>query len=201
MKEDNFICHSGGCPGADMAWEVAGEEYGVKTISYSFHNHQHQGKHPKILTRDELEEGYNACRKADETLKRNFDRIQYPYVRNLMARNWFQIKNSDEVFAIAKTMTSTTVEGGTGWAIQMAIDSRKPIWVYDQVNKHWWTYVYKSNPSLFVGDTFMPMGNYIPFISKHNFAGIGTRDLTDDGMTAILQVYKKTFNESQEKTD
>lgn len=201
MNENNFICHSGGCSGADMAWELAGDEYGIKTIAYSFHNHRHQGKHPKILNRDELEEGYNACRKADETLKRNFEKIRYPYVRNLMARNWFQIKNSDEVFAIAKTMTNKIVEGGTGWAVQMAIDNRKPVWVYDQANKHWWTYVYKSDPNVIFGDVFMPMGNYVPAISMHNFAGIGTRDLTDDGLNAIINVFKKTFDVDNCKTD
>jgi hypothetical protein len=190
---NKYTCHSGGCPGADMAWETEGYKYGVHTISYSFHNHQQQGKNQKILTRDELEEGYFYARLADKTLKQNFDHIQYPYVRNLISRNWFQIKNSDEVFAIAKTMTKTTIEGGTGWAIQMAIDNRKTIWVYDQVNKHWWTHVYKADPNVFFGDVFVPMENYVPSISKKNFAGIGTRDLTDDGMNAIIDVYKNTL--------
>jgi hypothetical protein len=32
-----------------MAWETIGEEYGVKTIAYSFYNHKQEGKNPKIL--------------------------------------------------------------------------------------------------------------------------------------------------------
>ena len=184
-----------------MAWEVAGEEYGVKTIAYSFHNHKQEGKNPKILTKDELEEGYFHARMADKTLKRNFDRIQYPYVRNLLARNWFQVKNSEAIFAVGYLYNKTIAEGGTGWAVQMAIDNRKPVWVYDQVNKQWWTYLYKSDPSVFIGDTFVSMGNYTPYIRTHNFAGIGTRDLTDDGINVILEVYRKTFHESQEKVD
>ena len=28
----NYICHSGGCPGADMAWETQGYKYDVHTI-------------------------------------------------------------------------------------------------------------------------------------------------------------------------
>jgi len=41
-----MICHSGGCPGADMEWEREGEKYGVKTIAYSFYNHVHYAVHP-----------------------------------------------------------------------------------------------------------------------------------------------------------
>jgi len=195
MKENNFICHSGGCPGADMAWETEGYKYDVYTISYSFHNHKQEGKNQKILSPKELQEGYEAAKIADKTLKRNFDSIQYPYVKNLLARNWFQVKNADVVYAIAKTITENIVEGGTGWAVQMAIDNKKPVWVYDQVNKHWWTYVYKSDPNVVFGDVFVPMKNYVPPISSHNFAGIGTRDLTDDGMNAIAEVYQNTFGE------
>lgn len=198
---NQYICHSGGCSGSDMAWELTGQHYGVKTISYSFYNHKQYGKYPKLLTQKELEEGYNACKKADETLNRNFEKIKYPYVRNLMARNWFQIKNADEVFAIAKTMTTKIVEGGTGWAVQMAIDNKKPIWVYDQVNKHWWSYNYRSDLTSTDLNIFTPIKNHIPIISARNFAGIGTRDLTDDGLNAIINVFKKTFEDNNCTTD
>jgi len=83
----------------------------------------------------------------------------------------------------------------------MAIDNRKAVWVYDQVNKHWWTYLYKADPSVFFGDTFISMGNYTPYIRTYNFADIGTRDLTDDGIQAIMDVYKNSFYESKEKVD
>lgn len=193
-----YVCHSGGCPGADMMWENEGLKYGVKTISYSFHNHKQEGRNQKILTRDELEEGYAAARVADRTLKRNFDNIQYPYVKNLLARNWFQVKNADCIFAIAKKFVSDTiVDGGTGWAVQMAIDNKKDVYVYDQSNSYslWWMYHYVDysiyNPE------FIQTNKFIPLLGKitltNSFAGIGTRDLTDGGKNAIVEVYKNTF--------
>src|SRR6185369_10790244 len=97
----NYICHSGGCPGSDMAWETIGEEYGVKTIAYSFEGHTQYGKNRKILTVTELEEGFEAVLKANETLKR-YPQGQPTYVKNLLARNWFQVKNSRAIFAIGK---------------------------------------------------------------------------------------------------
>ena len=54
----NYICHSGGCAGADMMWETEGNKYGVKTIAYSFYNHQQDSSNQKILTVEELNEGF-----------------------------------------------------------------------------------------------------------------------------------------------
>lgn len=42
-----------------------------------------------------------------------------------------QVKNSDAVFAIGHLVRGI-VDGGTGWAVQMAIDDGKPVYVYDQ---------------------------------------------------------------------
>lgn len=56
----NYTCHSGGCPGADMEWEREGEKYGVQTIAYSFPGHIQEGKTPKILTVEELNEGWDS---------------------------------------------------------------------------------------------------------------------------------------------
>jgi hypothetical protein len=180
----NYICHSGGCEGADMCWETEGLKYGVKTISYSFYNHRQSGANQKILTVDELNEGYEAARKADKTLKRNFDGITYPYIKNLLGRNWFQVKNSDAVFAVGKMLNDRIVEGGTGWAVQMAIDNEKPVYVFNQEKNVWLTFLY---------DVGIFSEYYeIPKLTK-DFAGIGTRELKPCGIEAITQVYKNTF--------
>lgn len=181
----NYTCHSGGAKGADIAWENEGLKYGVNTIAYSFHNHQQSGKNQKILSHMELQEGYAAARIANKTLGRNFDEIPYPYVKNLLARNWFQVKNSDAVFAISKEFIKKykVVDGGTGWAVQMAIDNNKPVYVFDQKEKHWFIYSDGSFKKLYV----------LPVLS-YNFAGIGTRALTNDGLEGIVQIYKNTFD-------
>jgi hypothetical protein len=162
-----------------MTWEIVGEKYGVKTIAYSFHNHVQKRKNQKILTVDELKEGFDHVKIAAKGLKRN-PNCQYPYVQNLLSRNWFQVKNAEAVFAIAKTMTPTTVEGGTGWAIQMAIDNKKPVLVFDQVNNCWKKFNYEL-------DKFEVI-DYIPKLTE-NFAGIGTREINDNGIKAIMLVF------------
>lgn len=182
-----YICHSGGCPGADMAWERLGKKYGVKTIAYSFHNHVQKGENPKILTVDELAEGWVHVKMADKTLKKNVEGMDSPYVRNLLCRNWFQVKNSEAVFAIAEGfITNYTVKSGTGWAVQMAVDCDKPVFVFyqDAMGGGWFRYM------PVVG--FESCRGEIPKLTQ-NFAGIGTRALNQYGQLAIERIYRETF--------
>ena len=180
----SYICHSGGCPGADMTWEKEGLKFGVHTIAYSFWNHKQEGKNQKILSGLELKEGFEAVMRANQTLKK-YPQGQPQYVQNLLARNWFQVKNSEAVFAIAKKFLSgSTVVGGTGWAVQMALDSKKPIFVFEQ-NVNLW-YSFDEEFGMFRSIRLTPR---LP----ENFAGIGTRDINQDGIKAIQEIYRKNF--------
>ena len=180
----NYICHSGGCPGSDMTWEIEGSYYGVNTIAYSFYNHVQKGKNQKILTVDELNEGYEHVKIASVGLKRS-PNISYPYVRNLLCRNWFQIKNSEAVFAIGMFIDTQRVKGGTGWAVQMAIDNKKPVFVFDQNFNEWTTFDYE------VG-VFRKI-DYIPKLTE-NFAGVGTREINENGIKAIEKILKDNLS-------
>lgn len=179
-----YVCHSGGCPGADMTWETVGEEYGVTTYAYSFPDHVQYGKNPVQLSFTSLTDGFGHVTIASARMKRRVDKLPN-YTRNLLSRNWFQVKYSEAIFAIGKFVdkTHTIVSGGTGWAVQMAVDNRKPVFLYDQESLYWYEYDYTT-------EMFVPCDT--PTLTKQ-FAGIGTREITDDGIQAILDVYKKTF--------
>lgn len=166
-----------------MAWETEGEKYGVHTIAYSFKGHNQKGKHPKILTGEELDEGFSHVMIANRALKR-YPQGQSTYVKSLLARNWFQVKNADAIFAIGKFDSETVVSGGTGWAVQMAIDSDKPVYVFDQEAGLWTSFIYPLG-------IFSPYGE--PLKLTENFAGIGTRDLNESGLLAVEEVYRETF--------
>jgi hypothetical protein len=72
------------------------------------------------------------------------------------------------------------VKGGTGWAVQMAVDMNKRVFVYDQQRKEWFTWM---------GNKFEETG--APSLTK-NFAGVGTREINEDGARAIREVYQFT---------
>jgi hypothetical protein len=179
----NYICHSGGCDGADMEWENTGKQYGVKTISYSFWNHKQSGENQKILTVDELKEGFEHVIIASKTIKRNPNH-PYQYVKNLLSRNWYQVKNAESIFAIGKFLNKSMVAGGTGWAVQMAIDNEKPVFFFDQENNIWNKYIHEIKE-------FKPL-QVMPILTE-NFAGIGTRELNKYGINAIKDIYRDNF--------
>jgi len=179
MKMTN---HSGGCKGADMCWETEGLKYGVESISYSYHNHVQYSYNQKILTSDELKEGWGNVKIAEKTLQRNLSLIDgKPYVQNLIARNWFQVKNAEVVFAVSTFENDSQVKGGTGWAVQMARDNNKLIYFYDQDICKWYWFDYRINK-------FTELKG-IPKL-KENFAGIGSANLNQNGILAIKDVYK-----------
>lgn len=179
-----YTNHSGGAVGSDSYWGEVGERYGVA----SKHYHAQGSETPKgntPVSREDLLEADTHLLKANETLKRRFP-ASNEYVNNLLRRNWQQVKNADAVFAVS-TIKGNIVEGGTGWAVQMAIDNGKPVYVFDQNTNKW----YKYNAG-----TWVETGT--PTLTK-NFAGIGTRKLSESGKKAIEDVYRATFTtESQD---
>lgn len=179
-----YLNHSGGCPGSDMEWENESIKYGINTIAYSFPGHHQEGKNPKILNESELNEGFDNVKIAEKGIKRPLFKIQYqPYIKNLLSRNWFQVKNAEAIYAIGTFFNNkhSLVNGGTGWAVQMAINNKKPIYLFEQNFNMWYEYNYFLNK-------FSPL-LHIPKLTK-NFAGIGTRKINDNGKNAIKEILK-----------
>lgn len=167
--------HSGGAVGSDYQWGKQGEKYGVVSLHY-WHGKKTPYGNYEISEKD-FEEGKKHVLKANKTLKRKPEKYM-----DLLARNYIQVKNSDAVFAIADKIEKNIVSGGTGWAVQMAIEDKKPVFVFLQHIDKWVTYVETG-------------WMYYPFTPKLtiNFAGIGTRQINDAGIKAIEEVYKETF--------
>ena len=183
-----YTCHSGGAQGSDITWEAFGEEFGVVTVSYSFHGHRNRSRNNLILTQEDLDEGWEHAQIASEYLKRNLNRPRPGYVKSLISRNWFQVANAEEVFAIGyfDNKRKTTVKGGTGWAVQMAADNNLRTFLFDQDSNSW--YMRPAGLKTFVEYYDVPT---LP----HDFAGIGTRKITEAGILAIAEVYEATFGE------
>lgn len=185
--ENNYVCHSGGCPGADLTWEQKAREYNIKTISYSFPGHVQFGKNPVVLTSEQLEEGWQQVLLCEKPIKRPLFRIKNnPYVKHLLCRNWFQVKNSDAIYAVGSLTNGNNkiVDGGTGWAVQMAINNDKNVFLFEQNLNQWFMYSYLANK-------FMEIYNIPPLTD--NFAGIGTRAINENGEKAIQEIFKFNF--------
>lgn len=178
------ICFSGGAEGADLLFGKMADKIDHRVCNYSFAGHNVNCPYRWILTETQLVTADPHIIKANETLKRGSFASYKPYVKNLIRRNWFQVSNSDSVYAVSNIAFDKpdTVEGGTGWAVQMAIDTGiENIWVFDQKYKNW--YIWGKDMFWRTEQPPRPKGLY---------AGIGTRTLTDDGTIAIMDLYNRS---------
>lgn len=180
----HYTLFSGGASGSDLLWETLGSKYGVRVRAFSFETHGRRSSARVVLSNEQLKKADEFLHKANKTLKRHFP-TRKPFVNNLLRRNWFQVKDTNGVFAVGQLNASrSTVEGGTGWAVQMAVDARKPVYVFDVICSSWKRYDYGKK-------TFLPCKT-VPKLSL-NFTGIGTRTLPANGKTAIEKVFEENF--------
>lgn len=186
-----MICNSGGARGSDQVFSEQCESKGIEVIAWSFEGHDTKSKNRKILTKEELDEGWNHVLIANKNLKRNIYRLS-PYVKKLLSRNWFQVKNSHTVYAIGQLDGKQLVLGGTGWAVQMAVDGKelhdgKNIYVFDQIKNSWYTQIF----SMYTDDWEWCKIEGTPKLTDRDFAGIGTRDINENGIKAIKELLKR----------
>jgi hypothetical protein len=191
----NITCHSGGAEGSDSYWESIGSNFGVKTKAYSYQTKYHTSPNKVEISDEDYQEGVIEVNKANK----HMDRYGINKYMNLLARNWAQVKYSTQVFAIGTIVDPgakspkgyyskskiQTVDGGTGYAVMMAINNLREVYVFDQLKLKWFRWSYSTMSFIELKET--------PRIRTQNFAGVGTREITADGIKAIDEVYQKTF--------
>lgn len=175
-----MICNSGGALGADTIFEEECIKHGIDVISWSFQGHNTKSPNRVNLTKEDLQEGWDHIIEANYSLNRNIKYLK-PYVRNLLARNWFQVKNTDTIFAVAHLDGDNKVSGGTGWCCMMGIDNHKSVYVFDSKFNSWFSYNY-SNFKFEKCDG-------VPKLTE-KFAGVGSREIDEFGINAIKNLFK-----------
>lgn len=189
-----FTNYSGAAIGGDTAWANAGKKYNIgKQVDYTTATYDK-------LNEVQLEEVENAYQQAVRDLGRGI-LAKNTIPGKLVRRDYLQAKSGDAVFAISaiidpkqkdkKGYVNRTnhqiVEGGTGYAVQMAINLGKPVYVFDQNKNSWFVW----NGSEFESTE-------TPILTK-KFTGIGTREINSNGLRAIDDVFKKTVESLVEK--
>ena len=88
---------------------------------------------------------------------------------NLLARNYYQVSNTESVLAVAYlTGDFKSVLGGTRMAVDLGVALGLPVYVLDVATESWYSYNYKDNQfQLYSG---------IPPLTR-KFTGVGTRNI------------------------
>jgi exodeoxyribonuclease-5 len=222
-KPEEFVNHSGGAYGGDTFWDIIGREFGVVQ-----HRHYRE-KANTTLSKQLKAAGVQATVLTEEQMEAARDEVErllgkkYPNTTegNLQVRNYYQVANSDSVFAVATlNKKGDGVTGGTNTAVQLGIKLNKPVYVWDIASENW---------TKWDGTKFT--NTEVPTLTK-NFAGVGSRDIesypmplekdasgkvtkwgttTDTGKykgkekeeaasRAIREVYEKTFGKPGQAT-
>jgi len=203
-----YTLQSGGAQGADTLWGTTGEKYGLKNIVHWWLPGK-AAKPPAANTefnnKEVIEEGKKRIAKAFKGL---FGKTPKSIRNELLIRDWAQVYYSDAVFAVAeigmpgdywkhdmkspekerRKLIKQAVQGGTGYAVEMAIQLTKPVYVFNQVKTEnfdigWYTW--DSSKGVFVSIATPKL--------TINFAGVGSRNVTKEGEGAIDQVFKESF--------
>jgi hypothetical protein len=196
----SYTNHSGGAEGSDTEWDVIGKDFGMVN-----NKHYYTGvKGPKNapLGNVDITDEPIAVEGASKVAQAAKEMWGYKYTTmkdQRLIRNWAQVANSDAIFAIGtlgkkddiwkgdekskepRRLLKFAVQGGTGYAVEMAIQTGKPVYVFDQVREQW----YKN-----INGEWSK--SEVPTLTK-NFAGIGTREINEAGKQAIRDVYTNTF--------
>jgi len=176
----SYTCYSGGAQGADSVFESESIKHNFKVVAYSFNGYNTKSLNTFILSSNQLKEGFKHVDIANKVLNRNIYNIS-SYVKNLISRDWFQVKSSESIFAVGTLQSENIVNGGTGYAIQLSIDNKKYIYLFEQNDNQWYYYDYESNK--------FEIYENIPILTE-KFAGIGTRNINNNGIDAIIKLFK-----------
>lgn len=179
-----FRLHSGGARGAEATFGGYAEQWGLAEVNYSFAGHKFRERTRGVveLSEEELRHGDFSLVFVSKRLGRVLSEI--PLVRNILQTIWYQINAASQVFVIGAIQPDGTVRGGTGWGAELARLWKKPIFVFDQEKRGWFGWS---------GTSWELIGT--PVITRENFAGIGTQNLTEDGKKAIRDLFVKSFGD------
>jgi hypothetical protein len=97
------------------------------------------------------------------------------------------VNSGYHVIAVGWIQADNTVKGGTGWGVELAKLFNRPLNVYDQERKGWFSWEDRQ----WVENT--------PVITSDTFAGTGTRYLSDDGRQALRDLFIRSFGPAEQK--
>ena len=171
MNLSNHVLFSGGAYGADQIFGVLAHKYGVGKQSHirpvgneRIHKSLSKlGLEPLVA---QVEHLLKAVDKIDELLG---IKLKLGTGANLLARNYYQVSNSESVLAVAYlTDDLKSVLGGTRMAVDLGVALGLPVYVLDVATESWYSYNYKDNQ--------FQLYNGIPTLTR-KFTGVGTRDI------------------------
>lgn len=180
MDKAKCTVYSGGMKGAESAFGEAAEKWGLNEVNFSYEGHAvARDKNVVVLSEEELDRGDISMELASKMMNRTY--YEKKKIRKVLQSIFHMVNKGHQVFAVGVILEDNTVKGGTGWAVELARLFNRPVSVYDQEKKQWFSW----KDGKWQDDS--------PRIEHETITGSGTRNLTEDGRTAIEQLFADSF--------
>lgn len=180
LNPRDCVIYSGGAPGAEAFFGAVAERYDVQEVNYTFDGHQIERKRGiRVLTTEELALKDVSLAYVSKLMNREYTRA--PIFRRVLQSICWQVSSGDEIYVVGNIQPDTTVKGGTGWGAEFAKICNKPLYVFDQSQDSWFSWLESE---------WVPAGK--PVITSAHFAGTGTRFLEDNGRRAIEELFARS---------
>mgnify|MGYP005840741681 FL=1 len=171
---------SGGMAGAEAEFGAQAEKWGAQEVNFTY-----EGRTP-ARTRGLVSLGPEEMQRGDISMEIVCMRMNRSYsnaeaIRKVMQMIFHMVNNGFQVFAVGWIQPDDTVKGGTGWAVELAKLFNRPLSVYDQERRTWFSW--KDNAWV----------ESLPVIEHKTFVGTGTRHLSEDGQRAIADLFERSF--------
>jgi hypothetical protein len=177
--------HSGGHKGAEAEFGKLAERWGIQEVNFSFEGHNiERTRGVRVLSLEELDKGDVSMEIVSARMGRNYSKAEK--IRKVIQSIFHMVNNGYHVIAVGWIQPDDTVKGGTGWGVELAKLFNRPLNVYDQERKTWFSW----KDSKWVAET--------PVIIDKTFVGTGTRNLSDEGRKAIHELFENSFGPAKE---
>lgn len=180
MKASDVTLYSGGHKGAESVFGEMAEKYGAKEVNFTFEGRQTARQvNTVVLSNDDLTRGDISMELASNMMHRSY--YEAEKIRKVLQTIFHMVNSGHQIFVVGMILADGTVKGGTGWSVELAKLFNRPVSVFDQPTKKWYSW---KNGSWQV-DT--------PTIEHTTIVGSGTRELTDKGKQAIEKLFADAF--------
>ena len=171
---------TGGHKGAEAEFGRCAQRWAIPDITYSFEGHQMEFRgEVRMLSPEELAKGDVSMEIVSKRMGRTYTAIEQ--VRTVCQLIFHMVARSYTVYAVGWIQGDDTVQGGTGWGVELAKFFNRPVCVYDQARHGWFTW----KDGHWAAET--------PTIPERPFAATGTRNLSDEGRQAIAALFERSF--------
>ncbi|MCU0574563.1 MAG: hypothetical protein MUC41_16450 [Syntrophobacteraceae bacterium] len=171
---------SGGLGGAEAEFGAQAEKWGVQEVNFTYDGHTPTRMHGLVtLGPEEMQRGDISMEIVCMRMNRSYSNAEA--IRKVMQMIFHMVNSGFQVFAVGWIQSNDTVKGGTGWAVELAKLFNRPLSVFDQDRRTWFSW--KDNAWV----------ESLPVIEHKTFVGTGTRNLSEDGARAIADLFERSF--------